>query len=60
MKAKFVLSVLLGVVCLLVKPEVSCAQQSWQAEWDKTVAAAKREGKVVVGAAAERGAAPGA
>ncbi|MGZ9261336.1 MAG: ABC transporter substrate-binding protein [Candidatus Binatia bacterium] len=49
MKTKFVLSALLGVGCLLAKSPVSHAQQPWQAEWDKTVAAAKKEGKVVVG-----------
>ena len=49
MKAKFVLSALLGVVCLLAKSSVSYAQQPWQAEWDRTVAMAKKEGKVVVG-----------
>ena len=49
MKARFILSALFGVVCLLAKSPVSNAQQPWQAEWDKTVAAAKKEGKVVVG-----------
>ena len=49
MNARFVLLVLLGIVCLLVRPDVAYAQQSWQTEWDKTVAAAKKEGTVVVG-----------
>src|SRR5688572_10141946 len=49
LKAKFVglftLSLLLGLT-ILTNPY---AQTSWQGEWDKTVAAAKKEGKVVVG-----------
>ena len=49
MKLRFVLFILLGVFFLPVRSGVSYAQQSWQAEWDKTVADAKREGKVVVG-----------
>ena len=49
MKLRLVLFILLGVFFLPVRSGVSYAQQSWQAEWDKTVADAKREGKVVVG-----------
>ena len=50
MTSSFVLFVLLGVLLVpVVGGDISYAQQPWQAEWDKTVAAAKKEGKVVVG-----------
>ncbi|MEO6163579.1 MAG: extracellular solute-binding protein [Candidatus Binatia bacterium] len=46
---RLALVILFSLVFLAGHPEIVLAQQSWQAEWDKTVAAAKREGKVVVG-----------
>jgi len=49
MKARFILSFLLGLFFLLVVRQNSHAQAPWQAEWDKVVAAAKKEGKVVIG-----------
>ncbi len=38
-----------AVLMLVAMAGAASAQASWQAEWDKTVAAAKTEGKVVVG-----------
>jgi iron(III) transport system substrate-binding protein len=46
---RLALVILFNLVFLAGHPEIVLAQQSWQAEWDKTVAAAKKEGKVVVG-----------
>jgi len=46
---RLVLFVLSGVVFLIASQHFSHAQLTWQAEWDKTVASAKKEGKVVVG-----------
>ena len=46
---RLALVVLVSLILLANHPGFILAQQSWQAEWDKTVAAAKKEGKVVVG-----------
>ena len=46
---RLVLLLLSSFAFLIADREIGHAQQSWQAEWDKTVAAAKKEGKVVVG-----------
>jgi hypothetical protein len=44
-----VASILLCLIVVISNHDCLHAQQSWQSEWDKTVAAAKKEGKVVVG-----------
>ncbi|HEX9454153.1 MAG TPA: hypothetical protein VGA27_07330, partial [Candidatus Binatia bacterium] len=46
---RLIVFILCGLVSLAANLDFAHAQQSWQVEWDKTVAAAKREGKVVVG-----------
>jgi iron(III) transport system substrate-binding protein len=46
---KLVALSLVGFATLFACFDCALAQQSWQTEWDKTVAAAKKEGKVVVG-----------
>src|SRR5215203_1857144 len=44
-----VASLLLCLIVVISNYDCLHAQQSWQSEWDKTVAAAKKAGKVVVG-----------
>ena len=46
---RFVAPLLVGIFVVIGSGEYLYAQQTWQAEWDKTVVAAKKEGKVVVG-----------
>ena len=40
---------LFWIVFSVVLPVTVTAQTTWQNEWEKTLAAAKKEGKVVVG-----------
>jgi len=46
---RWVIFVLFGLLSVAIDLDVASAQQAWQAEWDKTIAAAKKEAKVVVG-----------
>ena len=41
--------ILFSLIVMIFNHDYLYAQPSWQAEWDKAVAAAKKEGKVVVG-----------
>ena len=36
-------------VARIFAPGYTCAQSTWQSEWERTLEAAKKEGKVVVG-----------
>jgi iron(III) transport system substrate-binding protein len=49
MKPRTVAPVLFSLIVVIASHGYLYAQQAWQAEWDKTLAAAKKEGKVVVG-----------
>jgi ABC-type Fe3+ transport system substrate-binding protein len=49
MTRRIVARVLYCLIVVIGSYSIVHAQQSWQAEWDKTMAAAKKEGKVVVG-----------
>jgi ABC-type Fe3+ transport system substrate-binding protein len=46
---RLVAPILFCLIVVISNHDYVYAQQPWQAEWDRTVAAAKKEGKVVVG-----------
>ena len=46
---RLVLMFVTGLTVLNGAVDSALAQQTWQSEWEKTIAAAKKEGKVVVG-----------
>ena len=48
-RERTVAPVLFSLIVVIASHGYLYAQQAWQAEWDKTLAAAKKEGKVVVG-----------